>query len=127
MLTEPALALSRILVHRGWRPGSADLRHDIALLQLKEPLPEGKFHPVLLADAPKAGRHVVAAGYGMTSEKGKHSTRAKQARLVSQEFEKCATREKANVQRFLRERLQTCATSLGFPHKGVTDTCCKYT
>lgn len=125
MMTETPLQLSRVMVHHGWRGSGRDLRHDVALLELRKPLADNKFHPVLLGDVPKAGAHVVAAGYGTTSERGPNAATAKQAKLVSQSFSKCATRERAGVREFLREKFQTCATSLGFPHEGVTDTCCK--
>lgn len=127
MLSQSPLRVTRLLVHNSWKAGSFDMRHDIALLHLRDRIPDESYETVKFSSAPEAGTRVVAVGYGAMNEDGQNPKRAMQTTLIAQNFETCASREQGEVREYLRDALQVCATSVGFPKRGVTDTCCKYT
>jgi len=121
-----AFFLDAVYIHKKYRANSAfDNRHDIAVAELSTNLGSFLYNPIKIGEAPRAGTRVIAAGYGVLTEEGKPARYAMYTKVVAQDFDTCADREGFSTFRFLKNDLQVCATSLGFPDEGRTDTCCK--
>lgn len=113
-------------VHKNYKPDGYDSRHDIAVVELAKNIQKSKYFPTTLGDAPHPQEKVIGAGYGALNENGKPTKFAMQTTVVAKSFKTCASRESSSIRKYLRNKLQVCATSLGFPNEGRTDTCCKY-
>lgn len=112
-------------VHKNYNPGTSDFRHDIAVVQLQRNIIKKRYRRVRLGGAPHPGTEVIGAGYGALNENGRDPDYAMQTIVVAQSFRTCASREPNSIKQYLRNGLQVCATSIGFPFEGETDTCCK--
>lgn len=115
-----------VYVHKNYKPLGLDSRHDIAVVELAKNIQRSKYFPTTLGDAPRPKTNVIGAGYGVLNEDGTPTRFAMQTKVVAQSFRTCASRESNSIRKYLRNKLQVCATSLGFPNEGRTDTCCKY-
>ena len=117
--------IKSVYINKHWKPGSNDFRNDIALIMLRKLIDMRSYVPIEIGHAPPPKSVVTAVGYGSTSDRGGMPSKLMQANLVAQKFQTCASREPLPLRKFLRDKLQVCATSLGFPHRATTDTCCK--
>lgn len=118
--------IKSVYIHKHWKPSSNDFRNDIALIMLRKLIDRPSYAPIQIGHAPPPKSVVTAVGYGSTSEQGGMPSKLMQANLVAQEFQTCASRERLPLRKFLRDNVQVCATSLGFPHRATTDTCCTF-
>ncbi|KAI0558784.1 chymotrypsin-like elastase family member 2A [Gracilaria domingensis] len=115
--------LDNIYVHKLYQSEFNDFRHDVALLELNDSIATEAYHPVTIGNAPRDGTAVTAVGYGSVDESGTPAVSAMQTRVIVQAFDICYDRETRSIREVLDEKAQVCATSMGFPRKGVTDTC----
>ncbi|CAN8065595.1 unnamed protein product [Agarophyton chilense] len=115
--------LDNIYLHKRFQTELNDFRNDVALLKLQDPIATEDYYPVKIGTAPENGSVVTAVGYGSVDEAGTPALKAMQTRVVTQAFDSCFERETWSIQEVLDEEVQICATSIGFPRRGVTDTC----
>lgn len=112
-------------VHNGYAGNNYDLRNDIALVELWDTIPQSKYAPVRIGFEPRPRKTVLAAGYGVINEQGDEPRYAQQANLLSMDYGTCRRSEREEDRDFLERKTNVCAVSIGFPDKGLTDTCCK--
>lgn len=113
-------------IHRRYKSSNPALRNDIAMIKLQRRIGQSQYFPIKVGKPPKEEKKVYAAGYGVLNENGKPADYAMETELLAQDFETCKEFESNSLHRHLSERTHVCATSVGFPDKGKTDTCCKY-
>lgn len=123
--SKKAYYMKTVYVHKKYKPGNPnnDYRHDIAVVELKDRIKSSQYYPVKLSSAPSDKTVVTAVGYGVLNEDQKPASQAMQVRLLALPFSTCTSYESSTDRRFLRNRLQVCASSVGFPTQGGTDTC----
>lgn len=118
--------LEDIFLQKKFQSDLNDFRNDVAMLKLKDDIVEHKYHPVRIGTAPVQGSTVIAAGYGSVDEDGTRAVEAMETNVVTQNFSTCSQREINSIRQTLDNRVQVCATSVGFPTEGKTDTCCRF-
>lgn len=124
--TERRYFLEDIFLQKKFRSDLNDFRNDVAVLKLKDDIAPHKYYPVQLGTAPRNGSTVIAAGYGSVDEDGTRAVEAMETNVVTQNFNTCSRREITSIRSTLDNRVQVCATSVGFPTEGKTDTCCMF-
>lgn len=120
-----AFFASQILIPRAYKAGGVDNRHDVALVKLSQRVPRALFRAARLAGGAERprGNEALVAGFGALGEGMKMAAKLKIAKLQVLNHRQCEQREMQPYRKYLRSELQLCAVSMGWPFRGVTDTC----
>lgn len=119
----PAYYFRAVYVHRDFRPGTSDFRHDIALVELVTNITPNRYFPISLGSAPRTGSIVVASGYGLQGENGPYATELKSVKLVTKSTRSCKALESRDVIQYIRTKRHVCAVAPGYPTQSGKDSC----
>lgn len=120
--TQP-LYFARVFVHKSFRRATNDFRFDIAVIKLRQAIPEASYYPIEIAAPPPPDSVVKAVGYGVTGGTSAFAPVVQVANVIVKPVRDCARKERPAIAKFLRKSKTVCAVSMGYPDEGRTDTC----
>lgn len=116
-----------LYVHAEFRGGDGDFRdfrNDVGLVELRKAVRK-EVRTVRLGEwgMVQAGMMVSAGGFGRLGEGAGAARWLMRTELQVKAFEVCREVERFDWRRFLADEGMICAVSVGWPHRGETDTC----